>query len=131
MRDKQEVFQLRLDEAPIKELRGERGISSSLIGPYVSGTTSIDLHRNILRPHSGPGPRHFHRQAENIYWVQEGSIEVRLDNRTVTLGPDEIILIPPGVVHGTSNPGESDAKFIEIYIPAGDDFHIVEDDTVS
>lgn len=120
------VFRLSLDHAPLKELRGNRGLSASLVGPATSGTDSIDLHLNLLRPGSGPGPRHFHERAENIYWVLEGYIEVRLVDETLTLGPDELLVIPPGVVHETANPGDVDARFIEIYLPAGDDFHIVE-----
>lgn len=119
-------FRLNLDNAPLKELRGNRGLSASLIGPAISGTTSIDLHLNLLRPESGPGPRHFHQRAENIYWVLEGCIEVRLDDDTLTLGPDELLVIRPGLVHETRNPGDVDARFIEIYVPAGDDFHIVD-----
>lgn len=126
MGSKHKVFRIRLDNAPVNELRGGRGLTASLVGPAASGTNSIDLHLNVLRPKTGPGPRHFHERAENIYWVQEGCIEVRLDDDTVTLGPDELLLIPPGVVHGTRNPGESDARFIEIYVPAGEDFHIVD-----
>lgn len=128
MPKRQGVFQLSLDNAPLKELRGGRGSSAGLVGPSISGTDSIDLHFNILRPSTGPGPDHFHERAENIYWVQEGCIEVRFEDRTVTLGPNEVLLIPPGVVHGTRNPGEAEARFIEIYIPAGEDFHIVDAD---
>lgn len=121
------VFRTRLGDAPVNELRLGRGRSRQLIHPSFAGTDTIDLHLNELDPDSGRGPRHYHRDAENIYWVLDGSIEVGLPDETVVLTRDELLLIPAGVIHETSNPGPDVARFIEIYVPAGDDFHIVQE----
>lgn len=119
------VFRAHIDESPIKELRGGRGTSSQLLHPKTSGIEEIDLHVNDLKPGSGPGPRHYHQKALNIYFVLEGSIQVLLPDGPVTLAEGELLSISPGVVHETSNPTNDTARFIEIYLPAGDDFHLV------
>lgn len=122
------VFRTTVDQTPIKGLRRGRGDSRQLIGPMSGGTDSLDLHLNRLEPGSGPGPRHFHAKAENIYWVLDGMLRVDLEDETIDLGVDDLLLIPPGVVHETSNSGPGVAVFVEIYVPAGDDFHIVGTD---
>lgn len=96
-----------------------------MLHPDTSGIEEIDLHINELEPQSGPGPSHFHEKALNIYLVLDGSIRVALPDGPIVLEQDELLSIPPGVVHETSNPGEKTARFVEIYLPAGDDFHIV------
>jgi mannose-6-phosphate isomerase-like protein (cupin superfamily) len=60
-----------------------------------------------------------------VYIVLSGSIEVDIDEDTIALGADDVLFIPPGVVHATSNPGSDVAVFIEVYAPAGEDFHVV------
>lgn len=120
------VFRASMDDAPIKELRGGRGTSRQLLNPDRSGVEDIDLHVNDLKPGSGPGPTHYHKHALNVYLVLDGSIQVTLPSGPVTLGPGELLSISPGVIHQTSNPTEETARFIEIYLPAGDDFHIVD-----
>lgn len=124
---KRQVSRVRVAESPTKELRGGRGITRLLINPSTTGIDRLDLHLNELRPDSGPGPSHFHETADNIYWVLEGWIEVKLTDESIVLEKDELLHIPPGVVHATSNPGQETARFIEIYAPAGNDFHIVDE----
>lgn len=121
------VFRANIAESPIKELRGGRGTSRQLMHPDTSGIPAVDLHINDLNPGSGPGPRHYHETTLNIYLVLEGSIRVTLPDGPVVLEEGELLSISPGVVHETSNPTSASTRFIEIYLPAGDDFHIVED----
>ena len=42
-------------------------------------------------------------------------------------GPGEVAFIPPGVRHQAGNCGDTVARVLEIYAPAGEDFHIVDD----
>ena len=39
----------------------------------------------------------------------------------------EVAVIPPGVRHQAGNCGDKIARVLEIYAPAGEDFHIVDD----
>ena len=56
---------------------------------------------------------------------------LRLEAKLVHLEGEDVLFIPPGVVHRTSNPGEEVARFIEIYAPAGKDFHVVGEEEQS
>lgn len=118
-------FRNSLGSAPRRRLRAERGESVRLIDEEVGEAANVDLHVNYLAPGSGPGPRHYHATAENVYYVIEGTIEVEAGDEVLRLEAEDVLLIPPGVVHATSNPGVETAMFLEIYAPAGADFHVV------
>lgn len=119
------VYRTRVDQAPINKLSGDRGVSFLLASPAVGFAKNIDLHLNELKPGSGPGPTHFHEHAENIYWVLDGKIEVAIGDDVHHLSPGDVLVIPPGVIHATSNPYDRLCRFIEIYAPPGPDFHVV------
>ena len=120
-------FLTSFESAPRRALRGDRGESLRLVDEGQGGARNVDVHVNHLAPGSGPGPRHYHREAENVYIVLSGVIEVDVEGAVATLEANDVLFIPPGVVHGTSNPGPDTAAFIEIYAPAGHDFHIVDE----
>lgn len=115
-----------LSSAPKASLRRGRGHSLRLVDGDLGAARNVDLHVNELSPGSGPGPRHYHERAENVYVVLSGAIEVEIEGSTHRLEADDVLFIPPGRVHATSNPGSEPARFIEIYAPAGADFHIVD-----
>ena len=120
-------FSTSLGSAPRRTLRANRGESLRLIDEELGGARNVDVHVNHLAAGSGPGPRHYHRVAENIYIVLSGVIEVDIEGDVAILAADDVLFIPPGTVHSTSNPGPGTATFIEIYAPAGHDFHIVDE----
>ena len=122
----QQPFFTNLGTAPRRPLRLDRGESARLVDEELGGARNIDIHVNHLAPDSGPGPRHYHERAENVYIVLSGMIEVVVDGEITRLGVDDVLFIPPRVVHSTSNPGPETATFIEVYAPAGQDFHIVD-----
>ena len=98
-----------------------------LIDQHNGGARNVDIHVNLLHPNTGPGPRHYHERAENVYIVLDGRIEVDVEGEILMLETDDVLFIPPGVIHATSNPGPGAAKFVEIYAPVGRDFHIVDE----
>lgn len=116
-----------LGDAPRRALRADRGESLRLVDEEQGGARNVDVHVNHLAAGSGPGPRHYHRVAENIYIVLSGVIEVDIEGDVSKLEADDVLFIPPGAVHSTSNPGPDTATFIEIYAPAGHDFYIVDE----
>lgn len=120
-------FSTSLGSAPRRALRADRGESLRLVDEEQGGARNVDVHVNYLAAGSRPGPRHYHRVAENIYIVLSGVIEVDVEGDVAMLGADDVLFIPPGAVHSTSNPGLETAAFIEIYAPAGRDFHIVDE----
>lgn len=121
------VFNLK--DAPTRPMRGDRGIQLRLFGEE-TGARNVDVHINVLNIDSRTGPYHYHERAENIYIVLEGTFEVVVEGTRYYLNKDDVAFIPPGLRHYAANAGDVPAKVLEIYAPAGADFHIVDDPTV-
>lgn len=70
---------------------------------------------NMLLPPGGVGPEHVHEDAEEVFFVLEGQVEVMLldgDSRaTRTLRYRDAVSIPPGVARALRNPGPGNALF--------------------
>ena len=50
-------------------------------------------------PAGGRTERHYHKAAEELYFILEGAGEIELDSERRTVGPGDAILIPPGAWH--------------------------------
>lgn len=76
---------------------------------------------NMLLPPGAEGPEHTHHDAEEVFFVLEGNIEVTLHDpddgtRTVSrvLGYRDLIKVPPGIPRSLRNVGDTDALFCVI-----------------
>jgi mannose-6-phosphate isomerase-like protein (cupin superfamily) len=107
--------------APVTALHGGRGVSLRLINE-TTGSQHVDFHVNILKAQSGPGPYHYHSNAENIYYVIEGRAKVTIEGKATLAGPGEAVFIPAGERHDVENVGEGDLKVIEVKAPWNSDF---------
>lgn len=67
---------------------------------------------------SGP-PLHWHKETAELFYMLEGSLTVRLGDENHALSPGDRVLIPPGIVHGFSNPGQHPARFLLHVTPGG------------
>ncbi len=115
-----------IDAAPTRTMRFERGTQLRLVGPE-DGAVNLDVHINIINVDSGPGPYHLHERAENVYIVLEGTAAAIVDGVRYRLRENQVAFIPPGVPHGAGSDGSGPVRVIEIYAPAGTDFHILPD----
>jgi mannose-6-phosphate isomerase-like protein (cupin superfamily) len=117
-----------LSEAPTRPLRFDRGTQIRLFTED-TGTKNVDVHINVINADSGSGPYHYHERAENVYIVLDGQIEAIVEGKRYLLGKDDVAFIPAGLKHSAGAAGGAPARAIEIYAPAGTDFHIVDDPT--
>ena len=125
--EKTKFHRVRIDDAPTVPLPMGRGTVFRLVDPEI-GAANADIHVNVIEPGAGRGEIHFHRMAENTYIVLEGQLEVCLEGgHRYVLEAGEAGFIPPGLVHTATN-ARTDirCKIIEIYAPAGPDFHEVD-----
>ncbi len=111
-----------------RPMRWDRGFQQLMFGEQ-NGARNVDVHINVIKVGSGTGPYHYHERAENVYIVLEGIVEAVVEGKRYYLQKDDVAFIPPGLHHYAGNPGQVPAKVIEIYAPAGQDFHIVDDPT--
>jgi mannose-6-phosphate isomerase-like protein (cupin superfamily) len=56
--------------------------------------------------------RHYHRIAEEIYFVLKGSGRMEVDGDTRTVRPGDAVLIPPGAWHTLENNGSSELRIL-------------------
>ena len=119
-------FFTNIHEAPTRNMKLGRGTSIELINPEM-GCQKVDVHINVINDDSGPGEVHFHQNADNVYIVLEGILEVVVEGRRHLLKKDDVGYIPAGVVHTAGSAGgHGPTRVIEIYAPGGCDFHDVE-----
>lgn len=116
-----------LDPAGVEpvSLRYDRGTVTKLVG-LESGASKVDLHINRIKVGSAPGPYHLHTNAENVYYVFSGVATIRCRDEVQRVGPEKVVFIPPNVPHAISNEGDEELVIMEIYAPAGADFHEIQ-----
>jgi mannose-6-phosphate isomerase-like protein (cupin superfamily) len=56
---------------------------------------------------------HKHDDTDDFFLVLEGTVEIRLRDRTVTLSPGELFVVPRGVEHQPYAAGEASLLVIE------------------
>lgn len=70
------------------------------------------------------GEFHFHKhdREDEFFYVVEGELLIDLEDRTVTLGPRQGLLVPKGVVHRTRAPRRTVVLMTEAasVVPTGD-----------
>ena len=74
------------------------------------------------------GKYHYHTASDNIYVVLAGKVSALVDGESHLLSEGDLVFIPAGVPHMTSNGGDTVARALEIYAPpAGADSHPAPD----
>jgi mannose-6-phosphate isomerase-like protein (cupin superfamily) len=82
---------------------------------------AYSVHDNII-PAGSPGPRpHLHRRHEEVFYVLEGELTVRVGPRKIEAPAGSFVVIPRGVVHQPSNPGAVPTRVILTFSPGGMD----------
>jgi mannose-6-phosphate isomerase-like protein (cupin superfamily) len=73
---------------------------------------------------------HFHEQADELFWVIEGCLEIHLRDKVVKLHPGELCVVPRGVEH---KPVANTECQIVLFEPAGtlNTGNIINDRTVN
>jgi quercetin dioxygenase-like cupin family protein len=80
---------------------------------------SFSVHDNVI-PAGSPGPlSHLHRDHEETFYVLEGELTVRVDERWIKAPAGSFVVIPRGVVHQPSNPTTGPTRVLLIFSPSG------------
>ena len=67
-----------------------------------------------------PGPPlHRHKTLHDMFYVLEGTLTLRLGDRTVQAGPGSFACVPPGVVHTFRNDTDAPVRLLNFNTPAG------------
>jgi quercetin dioxygenase-like cupin family protein len=69
-------------------------------------------------PGGGPMPMIHSRETETFY-VLEGNYEFTVGDKTYKEGPGQIVVNPPGVLHGFKVVGDKQGTVLAVYTPGG------------
>jgi mannose-6-phosphate isomerase-like protein (cupin superfamily) len=91
------------------------------------GAEQIALNVRVLAPHTthvppggDPAWGHSHRTIEEIYFVLEGELTMKLGDDVVKLGPRDAVLIPATTTRAVRNDTDAEAAFALISVKVED-----------
>lgn len=82
-----------------------------LFGPATVMAANQSLAEATLEPGQAT-ERHYHRRAEEIYYITHGAGRMELDGQVSQVVPGDAILIPPGAWHQISAVGETPLRLL-------------------
>lgn len=89
-------------------------------GAFSAPTKQPDACRfeSVLAPGFVVGA-HIHRDEDEYWYMLDGGLEVRLDERQIPIAPGTIVAIPAGILHQITNAGSSKVRSIVFTMPGG------------
>ncbi|MFA9272756.1 MAG: cupin domain-containing protein [Baekduiaceae bacterium] len=73
---------------------------------------------NTIAPGDGP-PVHVHEAQDEIWLVLEGELEFRIGEEEADAPTGTFVYVPRGVPHAFRNPGDTPARLLVLFTPAG------------
>ena len=92
-----------------------------LIGPSTElGGTSNQSIEHVVIPPGQSFPTHYHKLAEETYYILRGKALMRVDGQQFALGVGQAMLMMPGEIHDLACSGDEDLELIAISAPPYD-----------
>lgn len=92
------------------------GVTHKLTGDQTGG--GYYLFESVFGP--GDGNRlHIHRREDEVAYVLEGALEIRLADQTVVAAAGSVAHLPKNVPHALRNPLPTASRYLFMAIPAG------------
>src|SRR4051812_24537026 len=111
-----------IDESRKVVMSKDRGVNHILVDG--EGLNHVSLQVQEFKVGAAFGSYHYHERSDNIYLVLSGTIKSVVDGETLILNEGDLMFIPAGSPHKTTNGGDVVARALEIYAPPpGDDSH--------
>jgi mannose-6-phosphate isomerase-like protein (cupin superfamily) len=115
-----------IDAARKVVMSNDRGVNHVLVDG--DGLNNVSLQVQEFKVGAPFGKYHYHEGSDNIYLVLSGTIKSVVDGETLILTEGDLMFIPAGAAHKTTNGGATVARALEIYAPPpGDDSHPAPD----
>jgi mannose-6-phosphate isomerase-like protein (cupin superfamily) len=77
------------------------------------------LVEHTIGPRALAAPMHVHEREDEYSYVLAGRIGVQIGDDVLEAGPGRLVLKPRGIAHAFWNPGDEEARVLEIVSPAG------------
>jgi mannose-6-phosphate isomerase-like protein (cupin superfamily) len=72
----------------------------------------------IIPPDQSSSP-HLHEYEQEVWYVISGQGVFRIGEEEIVVGPDTVVVSPPGIVHQIESTAEDELKALFIFTPAG------------
>jgi hypothetical protein len=72
-----------------------------------------------IPPRMLAAPVHTHEREDEYSWVLSGRVGFELGDETLEAGPGELVIKPRGIPHAFWNPGDQEARLLELISPGG------------
>jgi len=93
-----------------------RAVTHKLTGQQTD--SAYYLFETVFGP--GDGNRlHVHRREDEVGYVLEGALEIRLADQTVVVEAGSVAHLPKNISHAIRNPLETPSRYLFMTIPAG------------
>lgn len=92
------------------------GVTHKLMQPQTGGT--FYLFEVEFEPETG-NSLHVHRNEDEVVYVIEGTIQIRLDNQKLLASAGGVAHLPKNIPHALYNPMKTTLKLIAMTIPGG------------
>jgi len=109
---------------------GERADFPALGNRFIVRSDDTDgrfaLIEHTLSPRSLGAPTHVHENEDEYSFVLSGEVGVQLGDELLVAGPGETVSKPRGVPHAFWNPGEEEARLLELISPGAFERYFIE-----
>jgi quercetin dioxygenase-like cupin family protein len=79
-----------------------------------------------IPPRTLAAPVHTHQHEDEYSWVLSGRVGVEIGDQTLEAGPGELVFKPRGIPHAFWNPGDEEARLLELISPGGFEHYFKE-----
>jgi quercetin dioxygenase-like cupin family protein len=80
----------------------------------------LGLFENVIQPGGTAPALHIHKQMEEMFYVLEGEVEIKVGNQTIQGQPGAFVLVPRSTPHTFANLGTKPAKLLIMFTPGGE-----------
>ena len=92
------------------------GVTHKLRGDQTGG--AYYLFESVFGPGAG-NKLHIHRREDEVGYVLEGALEIRLADQTVVVEAGSVAHLPKNIPHALRNPLQTPSRYLFMTIPAG------------
>jgi len=122
MTNQNTAFHLPADTGPCYSGPGDR-YTFLITGAQTNG--GYFMMEGIIPPGGGP-PLHIHHREEESLYLLEGILDITLGKKKVKAATGDFVQIPRGTVHAFLNAGNTTARMLFFFSPAGMDKYFEE-----
>lgn len=117
-------------EVTVTAEQGERADFPNLGTRFLVRSEQTDgrfaLLEHTVPPRALAAPTHEHEREDEYSFVLRGRVGAHVGDDEVEVGPGELLAKPRGIPHAFWNPGDEEARLLELISPGGFEQYFVE-----